>query len=175
MSLALASFLAKRYLMAEWSVYTMLLDMTRYERNFSKAYTTASNSFYVSSVVSLEPSYSRASIVFSSKRWLALWDMKLESAALFSSSFKSLAIMTGNLSSPSKNAYSRWGGSSLSSTSGDEVGSSSRARNESLLPLREITVLRKISLCILKSGQILNVDGSCQHGRESRFIKFFQA
>ncbi|GJR70652.1 hypothetical protein Tco_0016717 [Tanacetum coccineum] len=43
MSLALASFLAKRYLMAEWSVYTMLLDITRYERNFSKAYTTASN------------------------------------------------------------------------------------------------------------------------------------
>ncbi|GJR56767.1 hypothetical protein Tco_1498929 [Tanacetum coccineum] len=58
----------------------------------------------------------------------------------------------GNLSSPSKNAYSRWGGSSLSSTSGgsstedstvlssqslssfltpDEVGYSSRARNES--------------------------------------------
>ncbi|GJW96960.1 hypothetical protein Tco_0178768 [Tanacetum coccineum] len=42
MSLALASFLAKRYLMAEWSVYTMLLDITRYDRNFSKAYTTAS-------------------------------------------------------------------------------------------------------------------------------------
>ncbi|GKB48290.1 hypothetical protein Tco_0899043 [Tanacetum coccineum] len=34
----------------EWSVYTMLLDITRYDRNFSKAYTTASNSFSVVSV-----------------------------------------------------------------------------------------------------------------------------
>nr|GFD42939.1 hypothetical protein [Tanacetum cinerariifolium] len=42
--------------------------------------------------------------------------------AVFSSTLKSFAIMTGNLSSPSKNAYSRWG---------DEVGSSSTARNTS--------------------------------------------
>ncbi|GJY86614.1 hypothetical protein Tco_0500640 [Tanacetum coccineum] len=47
-----------------------------------------------------------------------LWDLRTLRRAAFSSSFKSLAIMTGNLSSPSKNAYSRWGGSSLSSTSG---------------------------------------------------------
>ncbi|GJQ98980.1 hypothetical protein Tco_0521965 [Tanacetum coccineum] len=36
---------------------------------------------------------------------------------LFSPTLKSLAMMTGNLLSPSKNAYSRWGGKSLSSAS----------------------------------------------------------
>ncbi|GJT11203.1 hypothetical protein Tco_0858245 [Tanacetum coccineum] len=44
------SFLAKRYLMAEWSVYTMLFDMTRYDRNFSKD-NTASNSYFDSVVM----------------------------------------------------------------------------------------------------------------------------
>ncbi|GJS56457.1 hypothetical protein Tco_0838859 [Tanacetum coccineum] len=51
-----------------------------------------------------------------------LWDLRTLRRAAFSSFFKSLAIMTGNLSSPSKNAYSRClaggAGSSLSSTSG---------------------------------------------------------
>ncbi|GKG21359.1 hypothetical protein Tco_0383954, partial [Tanacetum coccineum] len=50
-----------------------------------------------------------------------LWDLRTLRSAAFSSSFKSLAIMTGNLLSPSKNAYSRWGGSSLSSTSGGSL------------------------------------------------------
>ncbi|GJZ08050.1 hypothetical protein Tco_0542333 [Tanacetum coccineum] len=45
-------------------------------------------------------------------------DFKTFMESVSSSSFKSLAIMTGNLSVPSKNAYSRWGGKSLSSTSG---------------------------------------------------------
>ncbi|GKF34733.1 hypothetical protein Tco_0107933 [Tanacetum coccineum] len=38
--------------------------------------------------------------------------------AVFSPSLKSLAIMTGNLLLSAKNTYSRWGGKSLSSTSG---------------------------------------------------------
>nr|GEX26963.1 hypothetical protein [Tanacetum cinerariifolium] len=38
-----------------------------------------------------------------------LWDFKTFIRADFSSSPNSLAIMTGNLLSPSKNAYSRWG------------------------------------------------------------------
>ncbi|GJU63154.1 hypothetical protein Tco_1244989 [Tanacetum coccineum] len=50
MSLALASFLA-RDLDGRVSVYTMLLDMKDNELEFSKAYTTASNSFSVSSVI----------------------------------------------------------------------------------------------------------------------------
>ncbi|GKA40499.1 hypothetical protein Tco_0733092 [Tanacetum coccineum] len=43
-----------------------------------------------------------------------LWDLRtLRSARLLFSSFKSLAIMTGYLVAPSKNAYSRWGGQFL--------------------------------------------------------------
>nr|GEW48296.1 hypothetical protein [Tanacetum cinerariifolium] len=42
-NLGLESCLLQRYFNAEWSVYTMLLDKTRYGRNFSKAYTTATN------------------------------------------------------------------------------------------------------------------------------------
>nr|GEW55843.1 hypothetical protein [Tanacetum cinerariifolium] len=38
-----------------------------------------------------------------------LWDFKIVIRAVFSSTLKSVAMMTGNLSSPSKNAYSRWG------------------------------------------------------------------
>nr|GEY75804.1 hypothetical protein [Tanacetum cinerariifolium] len=47
-----------------------------------------------------------------------LWDFNTFIRADFSSSPNSLAIVTGNLLSPSKNAYSRWGGKSLSLTSG---------------------------------------------------------
>ncbi|GJR67722.1 hypothetical protein Tco_0013787 [Tanacetum coccineum] len=47
-----------------------------------------------------------------------LCDLRTLIRAVLSSSFKFLAIMTGNLSSPSKNAYSRWDGKSLSSRSG---------------------------------------------------------
>nr|GFD42403.1 hypothetical protein [Tanacetum cinerariifolium] len=53
------------------------------------------------------------------------WDFKTFIRAAFSSSPNSLAMITGNLLLPSRKPYSRWGGRSLSSTSG---GSSSRLR-----------------------------------------------
>nr|GFA49712.1 hypothetical protein [Tanacetum cinerariifolium] len=66
--------------------------------------------------------------------------------AVFSSTLKSFVIMTGNLSSPSKNAYSRWGGKSLSSTSGgssiedlsDDGSSFRKASNRSMSPSESI-------------------------------------
>nr|GFC97629.1 hypothetical protein [Tanacetum cinerariifolium] len=39
-----------------------------------------------------------------------LWDFKTFIIAAFSASPNSLAMMTGNLLSPSRNEYSRWGG-----------------------------------------------------------------
>ncbi|GJW35817.1 retrotransposon protein, putative, ty1-copia subclass [Tanacetum coccineum] len=50
-----------------------------------------------------------------------LWDCNTFMRAAFSPTLKFLAMMTGNLLLPSKNAYSRWGGKSLSSTSGGSV------------------------------------------------------
>nr|GEY00234.1 hypothetical protein [Tanacetum cinerariifolium] len=47
-----------------------------------------------------------------------LYDFRTVIRAVFSSTLKSFAIMTSNLSSPSRNVYSRWGSKSLSSTSG---------------------------------------------------------
>ncbi|KEH15870.1 UDP-glycosyltransferase superfamily protein [Medicago truncatula] len=47
MSLGFESDLVRRYLIAAWSVYTTIFEPTRYERNFSNAYTIASNSFSV--------------------------------------------------------------------------------------------------------------------------------
>nr|GEW97063.1 hypothetical protein [Tanacetum cinerariifolium] len=44
-----------------------------------------------------------------------LYDFRTIIRAVFSSTLKSFAIMTGNLSSPSRNAYSRWGGGDGSS------------------------------------------------------------
>nr|GEY98015.1 reverse transcriptase domain-containing protein [Tanacetum cinerariifolium] len=45
-----------------------------------------------------------------------LCDFKTVKRAVFSSTLKSFAMMTSNLSSPSKNAYSRWGGTLPSNT-----------------------------------------------------------
>ncbi|GKF86248.1 hypothetical protein Tco_0254075, partial [Tanacetum coccineum] len=69
----------------------------------------------------------------------------LQKSFLLLISFKSLAIMTGNLLSPSKNAYSRWGGSSLSLTSGgsstkDSTVLSSQSLSSFLTPGRNIVL-----------------------------------
>nr|GFB27982.1 reverse transcriptase domain-containing protein [Tanacetum cinerariifolium] len=70
-----------------------------------------------------------------------LFDFKTVIRAVFSSTLKFFAIMTGNLSSPFRNLYSRWGGKSLSSTSG---GSSSRARKASTSSRRKSLFLNGV-------------------------------
>ncbi|GJU20283.1 hypothetical protein Tco_1153625 [Tanacetum coccineum] len=65
-----------------------------------------------------------------------LWDLRTLIRSAFSPKLNSLAMMTGNLLSSSKNAYSRWGGKSLSSTSS---GSS----------IEDLTVLASQSLIFL--------------------------
>ena len=47
MSQALASFFGIKYLSAKWSVKMVVFDPSRYGQNFSKANTTAKNSFSV--------------------------------------------------------------------------------------------------------------------------------
>ncbi|GJV48399.1 hypothetical protein Tco_1438611 [Tanacetum coccineum] len=81
-----------------------------------------------------------------------LWDLRTFKRATFSSSFKSLAIITAIniVCHHSQNAYSRWGGQFLEFNprkdivldlgGGDKLDHPSRARTNLLLPLKKFTV-----------------------------------